>query len=270
MALLMKSIAQFDDECRKKTTEYNDLKTQHGNVTKKDQAAVLPARDLIDLCTPDSVTQGASVAGNDFVYSEYLDTVVVILPKGADVEFLTGYETFAENVVPMSAKRFAAFDDKDGNMLWRVVCFKSSTEAFKKTCRDKRWLVRDFVYDADAYHKLTVQREQLGKQTKTHLELVKGLYQAAWSDSVVAWMHVKAARLFVESVLRFGMPPSFASFAVSPSANKVAAARKALADLFPARADAMATRQAGGRADDDDEDFFPYVSLSLTPFVVPR
>merc|ERR1712083_225763 len=140
------------------------------------------------------------------------------------------YETISENVVPGSAKHFASLDDKDGNSIWRVVVFKSAAEAFKKAAREKRWVVRDFEYSEDNYKKLKAHRESLDEQVKRNHELVKALYQAAWSDTLVALMHIKAMRIFVESVLRFGMPPSFASFIVCPKSP--APARKALADIL--------------------------------------
>merc|ERR1711972_678085 len=118
-----------------------------------------------------------------------------------------------------------------------------------------------------AYNKLMAQREQVEDQVKRQHDLVKSLYAAAWSDSMIALVHLKAMRVFVESVLRFGMPPNFASFILSPKAGVGAPARKALADIL-GKSDTGATRMAADQ--DDGEEFYPYVSLSFTPFVVPR
>lgn len=89
---------------------------------------------------------------------------------------------------------------------------------------------------------------------------------------MVAWIHVKAMRIFVESVLRYGMPPSFASFIVTPRGSATANARRALADVL---GKAPAGPFAGGRgaaadADEAGEEYFPYVSFSFSPFTVPR
>merc|ERR1712019_81930 len=110
--------------------------------------------------------------------------------------------------------------------------FKSAVEAFKKHCRERKWIVRDFEYSAEAYKKLTAQREQVEEQVKRQHDLVKSLYAAAWSDSMIALVHLKAMRVFVESVLRFGMPPNFASFILSPKSGVGAPARKALSDIL--------------------------------------
>jgi V-type H+-transporting ATPase subunit C len=207
---------------------------------------------------------------DDYIKTEHLSTVFVILPRGSDKEFLASYESMSEGVVPMSAQKFADLDDKDGNSIWRVILFNTGVDAFKKNCREKRFAPRDFEFSEEAYKKLIAQREQVHEAVNRQFANVKGLYQAAWSDAMVAWMHIKAMRIFVESVLRFGMPPRFAAFTVVPRGNS-SHARKALADVLgkralehsagPCSADKMAEA-----ALEDGEEYFPYVSFSFQPF----
>lgn len=267
---LMNSVTKLDEEARNKTAMYNDLKTQSSNLKVK-EGANLTNRDLIDLLTPDVVkSQGGT--GDDFIYTEHLTTICVILARGADKDFLQVYETMSEMVVPQSAKHFKGLDDKDGNQLWRVVLFKSHAEAFKKQCRERRFVARDFEYSEDGYKKLVASRSQVEDSVKRQLDLVKAIYKAAWSEALVAWMHVKAMRVFVESVLRFGMPPRFAAFIVSPKANATVAARKALADVLGkgSKGGPFEAQGKGAEAQDDGEEYFPYVSMSFVPFTTPR
>lgn len=265
LTLLMSVVNKLDEEARNKTAQYNEFKTQKSNLAKKDTSANLVSRDLIDVVTPDVVKANGS-ADDDFISTEHLATVPVMLPRGSDDEFLKQYESFQDNIVPMSARKFNV-DDKDGNTLWRVVMFKSAVEGFKKACRERRYIVRDFEYSEEGYRKLKQQREQVEEALKRQHELVRGLYQAAWSDAMVAWMHIKAMRVFVESVLRFGMPPRFAAFVVSPKANSTGAARKALAEIL-GKGPGSAGPSSEGQ--DEGEEFFSYVSLSFTPFTIPR
>jgi V-type H+-transporting ATPase subunit C len=66
------------------------------------------------------------------VYSEYLTTLVAIVPKQQIKDFLECYEFLHENVVPKSAKylhfifiaRQFQIDDKDNLTIWRVVLVK--------------------------------------------------------------------------------------------------------------------------------------------------
>jgi len=270
ITMLMTVVNKLDEEARNKTAQYNELKTQKTNLAKKDNASLL-VRDLVDVLTPDQVKMKGS-AQDDFVFTEHLTTVCLVIPRGGEQEFLKMYESMQENVVPRSARKFEGHDDKDGNSLWRVVMFRSAVEGFKKQCREcgKRFSVRDFEYSEEAFKKLKAQRDQIEEQVKQQNHILQNLYQAAWSDSMVAWIHVKAMRVFVESVLRYGMPPSFAAFIIQPRGNNPNA-RRALADVM---GKSSAGPFAGGRgtaADDDaGEEYYPYVSFNFCPFTVPR
>lgn len=265
---LMTTVNKIDEEARNKTLFFNEAKSQKANLTKK-EGMTLPSRDLVDVLTPDVVKMTGS-ASDDFIQTEHIATVVVILPRGAEAEFLKAYSTLCENVVPMSAKKFPGLDDKDGNTLWRVVCFKSVVEEFKKACKEKRFIPRDFEYSEELYKKLTSQRSEIEEAVKKQHTNVRGLYQAAWSDTMVAWMHIKAMRIFVESVLRFGMPPKFAAFTVTSNPGQQANARKGLAERLgrsPSSSEGTysAEKMAEAAGEDGDE-YFPYVSFSFTPF----
>lgn len=267
LALIMSTTNKLDEEARNKTAQYNDYKLQQGNVSKK-QGQNFISRDLVDVLTPDVVKMNGT-AEDDFITSEHLTTVPVILSSTAEGEFLRVYESLVENVVPMSARKFKGLDDKDGYSIWRVVMFKTAKEPFKKACRERQFIVRDFEYSEENYKKLKSQREQIDGMVKRQHDIIKGLYQAAWSEAMVAWMHVKAMRVFVESVLRFGMPPRFAAFVVTPKANATVLARKALADILGKQA-AGPYEDRAFDTHDEGEEYYPYVSLSFTPFTVPR
>jgi len=269
LTLLMSVVTKLDEEARNKTAQYSDLKTARGNIAKKDGAS-LTNRDLVDVLTPDVVKMTGSPA-DDFIYTDHLTTVVVICPRGSDQEFLASYMRYTENVVPMSARKFQGMDDKEGNTLWRVVMFRSAAENFKKQCREKRLVIRDFDYSEEGYKKLKAQREQVEEAVRRQHGLIQDLYKAAWSDAMVAWVHVKAMRVFVESVLRFGMPPRFASFIVAPKASSTAAARKAIAEVLSRGGGAGPAGEKTAAAEgQDDEDDYPYVSLTFVPFNAPR
>jgi len=278
LAALWPKMSKLDEEARKKTAEFNDLKTQRANLAKKDGANLMNL-DLVDVFTPNVVSQKGT-ENDDFIYSKFLTTVVVILARGSENEFLKAYESFTPTVVPRSAKMFPNLADKDGNTPCRVVlCSRFETskvekethhvDNFKRACRERRFVPRDFEYSEDAYKQIVQQRERIETEAKSQQMLVTGIYKDAWSDVMHALVHVKAMRVFVESVLRFGMPPRFASFILSPPANKTAPARKCLADILGKGQ--MGALPAGEKDEkDDDEEYFPYVSLSFTPFTQSR
>jgi V-type H+-transporting ATPase subunit C len=262
LAGLMSAVSKLDEECRNKLAQYNELKAQKGAISKKD-AVNLTGRDLVDVLTPKVVSE------DSFVYSEYLTTAIVILPKGADKEFLKCYERLAENVVPQSAKKFEGLDDKDGNSLWRVVMFRTAAENFKKRCREKRFVVRDFEYSAAESDKLNVQRAKVDADLDRQSTSIKQLYKAVWSDLIISWVHIKAMRVFVEGALRFGMS-RFVSYSLRPATSQQVAARKALAagiGKLVVVGGPFGQDQGKKVADaEEGEEYFPYVSFAFTPF----
>lgn len=77
-------------------------------------------------------------------------------------------------------------------------------------------------------------------------------------------VHLKVLRLFVESVLRYGVPPSFQAVLIKPRPRKEAALRKVLNDLYGH----LAASEMMGSSDDidmpgDQAEFYPYVSLEV-------
>eukprot|EP00929_Paragymnodinium_shiwhaense_P118924 TRINITY_DN90820_c0_g1_i1.p1 TRINITY_DN90820_c0_g1~~TRINITY_DN90820_c0_g1_i1.p1 ORF type:complete len:401 (-),score=155.25 TRINITY_DN90820_c0_g1_i1:285-1487(-) len=270
LALLTSVVQKLDEEVRTKTAQYNEAKTAKSNIAKKD-GVTLPTRDLVDLLTPEKVVQKGN-GGDDFIETDHMTTVCVIVPRGSDKEFLAKYETFCDDVVPGSAKKFVGMDDKDGNMLFRVVVFKAGVDAFKKSCREKRVVPRDFEYSKDGYAKLLKNRADLEEQTASMHTRLKDLCQAAWSDVMVAWMHVKAMRVFVESVLRYGIGKPIAVFIVSPKAGAAVAARRSLGDTLKSTKvkQAFSADKMAEAAAEEGEEYYPYVSFSFTPFASQR
>lgn len=57
------------------------------------------------------------VSKNDFIFTKFITTVVVIVPATSINEFKTGYEMYTENVIPYSAKQLK-IPEKDGLTIW--------------------------------------------------------------------------------------------------------------------------------------------------------
>ena len=91
-------------------------------------------------------------------------------------------------------------------MLYAVVVFKKTVDDFKMGCRKRKYIVRDAhqVDDmsADEYKKLQQKCDE-DKSTLTKLLIQQ------FNVCFTAWAHVKAIRIFVESLLRYGLPPKF-------------------------------------------------------------
>jgi V-type H+-transporting ATPase subunit C len=155
------------------------------------------------------------------VDSEYLQTLFVAVPKNNYKQWETTYEDIDEHisgyVVPNSSELIAE-DNEYG--LWSVVLIRKMAADFESVCRKNKFIVRQFEYDEE--------REKLSKQDKIDIERKRDNLKSdlltwckmAFSESFSAWTHMKAIRVFVESVLRYGLPPRFCSVLLKVTKNE--------------------------------------------------
>jgi V-type H+-transporting ATPase subunit C len=128
-------------------------------------------------------------------------------------------------VVPGSCQLVHKDDD---SLLYAVTILKSQYEAgyyegddfhagnsvnleaeFAKVCREKRYVIRDFKWDSTQASKSAMAREQLQVEVDGMRSALMRWCKTHFGDAFVAWMHIKVIRVFVESVLRYGLPVDF-------------------------------------------------------------
>jgi len=267
LQLLLSSVQKLDEEVKNKAFTFGEVKQQWGNIQKSKQAggATLVNVDLNDILTPEVVNR------EDFVETEHLTTQLLVIGKADEKRFLSSYEQLCSLVVPQSAKNFPA-SDKEGNILYRVVLFKKELENFLKEARANKFTVRDFKYSEEAYRMAVDRNQTLKAEFAKQETFLRKVCHAAFSDTLVAWLHLKAMRVFVEAVLRYGVPPNFAAFILKPSKGEKNKARllKDINDVFSASGlfgqsylgNAGDKQPEGG---DGEEPYYSYVNLSLSP-----
>ena len=109
-------------------------------------------------------------------------------------------------VVPRSAIQVAADDEF---ALLSVVTFKKHSIEFIHKCREKRWTPRDYKYKEGGKEE---EAKEVGKLEKDERKLwgeAIRLGRTGYSESAMIWIHVLALRVFVETVLRYGLPLDF-------------------------------------------------------------
>lgn len=275
--MLISTITRIDDEVRVKAGAFNETKQSHATASRKD-ATNFTQRDLIDVLTPEKV------ANDDFVDTEHLTTVAVVVPSGLEDMWLNTYEGLDSFVVPRSTKKFPG-TDKEGNTLWKVTIFKSSLEAFRSAARAKRFIIREFKYNPNALSTKLEERSKLEAEKNKQESFMSRVCLASFSDACIAWVHIKTMRVFVEAVLRFGVPPNFATFLIKPCHSKEKKLRKELDDIFTTKGmfgralienDRHKSSATGDNpavaaalaAELGEDEYYPYVSLTFTPFAV--
>uniref|UniRef100_G1RUF9 V-type proton ATPase subunit C n=1 Tax=Nomascus leucogenys TaxID=61853 RepID=G1RUF9_NOMLE len=130
---IAKQLAQIEMDLKSRTAAYNTLKTNLENLEKKSMGNLF-TRTLSDI-----------VSKEDFVLdSEYLVTLLVIVPKPNYSQWQKTYESLSDMVVPRSTKLIT--EDKEGG-LFTVTLFRKVIEDFKTKAKENKFTVREFYYD---------------------------------------------------------------------------------------------------------------------------
>uniref|UniRef100_A0A8D0UF72 V-type proton ATPase subunit C n=2 Tax=Sus scrofa TaxID=9823 RepID=A0A8D0UF72_PIG len=245
---LAKQLAQIETDLKSRTAAYNTLKTNLENLEKKSMGNLF-TRTLSDIVSKD-----------DFVLdSEYLITLLVIVPKPSYSQWQKTYESLSDMVVPRSTKLIA--EDNEGG-LFTVTLFRKVIDDFKTKAKENKFTVREFYYDENEVKREREEMTRLLSDKKQQYQtscvaLKKGSstfpdhrvkvtplgnpdrpaagqtdreresegegegpllrwLKVNFSEAFIAWIHIKGLRVFVESVLRYGLPVNFQAVLLQP------------------------------------------------------
>jgi hypothetical protein len=109
-------------------------------------------------------------------------------------------------VVPRSASLLAKDDEFH---LYAVTVFKKHSAEFLHKCRESRWTPREWKFHEGGKEAEDEELRKLEKEERKVWGEALRLGRTGYSDAVMAWMHVLALRVFVETVLRYGLPLNF-------------------------------------------------------------
>jgi len=80
---------------------------------------------------------------------------------------------------------------------------------FEAACRAKRYVLREFEYDPSQAGKSVLKLEELQVEVDGMRSGLNRWCKTHFGEVFVAWMHIKVIMVFVESVLRYGLPVDF-------------------------------------------------------------
>ncbi|OEU20750.1 V-type H-ATPase subunit C [Fragilariopsis cylindrus CCMP1102] len=209
VAMIAGGAAGIEEELKQLTTSFADKQAALQDAKRKSGGNLMKAdlNDSLDAATMSNV---------NIVDTEYLKTVFVAIPKQAKENFESTIESLVDRhkvcgspVVPGSAQLVKSDDD---SLLYAVTILKGEYEAeLAKACREKRFVLREFKWDPSQAAKSAMAREQLYVEVDGMKSALMRWCKTHFGDAFVAWMHIKAIRVFVESVLRYGLPVDFTS-----------------------------------------------------------
>ncbi|CAG8141907.1 unnamed protein product [Penicillium olsonii] len=237
--LLQKEAASIDSDIRQKYSQYNQVKNTLSTLQRK-QTGNLSTKSLASVIDPKSIIQN----------SEYIETHLIAVPAQLVKDFLQTYETVAPMVVPRSAQLVASDSEFT---LYAVTSFKKHSVEFVHKCREQKWIPRDFKYVEGGKEEERKEVERVGGDERKVWGETLRLGRTAWSEAVMVWIHILVLRVFVETVLRYGLPLDFVCALVRTSTSKQAdRAKQNLENKFSYLAGNAFGRDKKGRMQRDD------------------
>lgn len=312
VALVLAGTSKIEEELKSLSQAYTD-KVQTVQSLKRKKGGSLATAALEEVLTEDVLK------GFEFLNTEFLLTLVVVVPRQLEQEWNQTYHTIGADiasyntpdwcssprtlgrndgkfgkalersrvkgspVVPGSTKKL--FEDSEA-ALYTVTVLKGQyeaghyegedfqngvfvdyVEAFKAKARERRFVARNFTFDPAA------AEAARGALDKAQVELQQTLAQltkwckAHYGEAVTAWMHIKMIRTFVEAVLRYGLPVDYTTIIFRPKAKRERQLQQALEGLYGDVTGPMFGANAKGDADDEKEEFVPFVLNRFNPYL---
>ncbi|XP_032356505.1 V-type proton ATPase subunit C 1-B [Etheostoma spectabile] len=213
--IINKEVSQMETELKSRAAAYNSVKMSLQSLEHK-LDGTLQTRSLNDI-----------VKKEDLVVSEYLTTLLVVVTRGSYLQWERTYESLSEFVVPRSSRKL--YEDGEGG-LFSVTLFKRAVGEFKAKAQESKFTVRDYSFDMEA------KKQQEMKKHSVHKKEQYGIFvrwlKVNFSEVFVAWIHLKAMRVFVESVLRYGLPVNYQALVLHTDKKHSKKLRAELASLF--------------------------------------
>ncbi|KAI0988588.1 hypothetical protein GJ496_006451 [Pomphorhynchus laevis] len=252
-AMILKRIGQIESELKSRSTTFDAVNQQIQAESKAQQGNLL-TKDVSDF-----------VKASDFILgSESMKTCLVCVNRGSYQTWYDSYETLSTMVVPRSTKLIA--EDNDYG-LYTVVIFRKIEDSFVYACRQKGFFVKPFEYDNDSITNQAKKRKELELQrSRLFGPLIRWL-KVNFSESFIDWLHVKALRVYVESVLRYGLPINFQAYVLQPNVKTKKKLNAVLDKLYSSMGHGPPTLSSNDHKnedyDDGIEDYKPYVLFTL-------
>ncbi|XP_066242141.1 V-type proton ATPase subunit C 2 isoform X8 [Saccopteryx leptura] len=252
---LAKQLAQIESDLKARTAAYNTLKMNLENLEKKSNGNLF-TRTLSDI-----------VSKEDFVLdSEYLVTLLVIVPKQNYAQWQKTYESLSDMVVPRSTKLIT--EDKEGG-LFTVTLFRKVIDDFKTKAKENKFTVREFCYDEKEIKREREEMTRLLSDKKQQYGPLLRWLKVNFSEAFIAWVHIKALRVFVESVLRYGLPVNFQAVLLQPhKKSSTKRLREVLNSVFRHLDEVAAASILDASVEIpglqlNNQDYFPYVYFHI-------
>lgn len=191
---ILKNINKVDQEFKVAQQNYQIAKGTLNQLQRK-QMGNLSTKSLAQIVSEENITD-----------SDFLETIFVAIPVNNIKEWFNNYERLSKMVVPRSS--FEITKDSEF-VLVNVSVFRKYKHDFIQACRENKYIVREFQFDSSLAQKSSQELQQAIETEKQEFKNFSNTLLNSFSEAYQALTHIKFLRLFVESVLRYGLPTDY-------------------------------------------------------------
>ncbi|XP_068608401.1 V-type proton ATPase subunit C 1-B-like [Brachionichthys hirsutus] len=213
--IIKKEVSQMETELKARAKMYSSLKSSQQSSQQKIQGA-------FQTCSLSDI-----VGKDDLVVSEYLTTLLVFVSRGNYLQWEKAYESLSDLVVPRSSRKLS--EDEEGGV-FSVALFKKAVTQFKVNAKERRFQVREYCWELE--DQKMQERKQLNARKNEQYGVFVRWLKVNFSEAFIAWIHLKALRVFVESTLRYGIPVNYQALLLQTDRKHSKKLREELSSLF--------------------------------------
>lgn len=314
---ILMGVGSIEDELKSLTVKCSETSQQLAALNRKKGGSLTMApleevltKEVLSKVNPNPADLFVdSPHRSDGTPSEYLKTLVVVIPRSAESSWLETYMSLGKGIASFGGPSWNTIGEdacgkpdgrygsdlnratltgspvvpnstmkilEDGEYVVYTVtilagqyeagCMDGDTfspgnymdyvEPFTKAAKEQRFTVRPFTYNPEQLNDGKNEIEELQVQLQSSTAHLIRWCKTHFGEAMGAWMHIKIIRAFVESVLRYGLPPNFTIAVLKPTNNKEKQLDAALCKIM--------NYDPTQLVDEADEEYHPYVKMGFT------
>ncbi|KAH0792885.1 V-type proton ATPase subunit C [Histomonas meleagridis] len=261
---LLDEVQSLDEQIRNSSTAFTEAGNKIINLRRRSEGSLL-VRNLDEIGSEMySVTNlneyYASKATKTpiYVHTRNLSTILIVVKNGYIAEFKNNYTLDSTYVVPGSLAELASDNEYT---CFAVTIISKNLDDYKSATKEKGWHIKEFTYNPNLREELQKEAQEAIQNYLNESNNYSEQLQSTFSQLAIVWLHIKAIRIFVESILLYGIKSEFQAFRVCALPKNIPKIHKELEKVF---SDGILDGDDGGEDMMNDEtEYHPYVSFKL-------
>lgn len=228
-------INKIDEELRVMNNNFTEATNKITAIRRRNEGSLL-VRNLDEIGSRMKLVENLvdyrgnkAAKENIYVKTRNISTVLLVVKRGQIKELKETYE-FDDYIVPGSLQEIPEPDNEYA--IFSVSCLTAKIDDLKAACTQKSWHVREFKYNQRMREELAEESKQAVQEYIDECKRYSNRLSNAFSQMAICWSAIKALRIFVESILLYGIKSQFSVFLIKATTKNISKIHKELQKSF--------------------------------------